>query len=498
MSVYEPKTGDKVMCNRCGATISPYDEYCTHCGAEQHAAYKPIPAPTNKWFTQAGSLDDSLDGSHTRPEPNPVVSEPMPVVKPPVVSPTAASTDVTFIKPVKGLKDTPATSVRREPKPVEPIAVEPISTDPAPVIPVAPVKEEPRCKKCGAVVPKGTTLCWKCSTSATIADKTVAEKEKPDIGASIGSLFAKNKKAIMIGAAACLVLVVIIMLFSMGGPLNESEIIAVLPESITSIYIDDELVPLRVDSLKIDKRKTQDGMDDVYCAIELSSDSLAVIKYQQLTFVKYNGNEWIMEWYAPYATEEVRVLEATDELYDWAIGRIEYSDDCYANIESYITNYDVTVVSDREITYVFDISKTIGLMSITGQITFEGTLDGDEYEGYSWYGWPDDSAVQISWDVDGTWNGGMSNWGMGWYELTMNISSLNTEAVTCTWSYDQDGDDHSGDGSDCWIIDSNDEMIEFGVGYGTALASYIKVTFYIDGTCVASVPFLGDFYMESK
>ena len=239
-------------------------------------------------------------------------------------------------------------------------------------------------------------------------------------------------------------------------------------------------------------------MDDVYCVIELSSDSLAVTKYQQLTFVKYNGNEWIMDWYAPYATEEVRVLKATDELYDWAIGRIEYSDDRYANIESYITNYDVTVVSDREIAYVFDISKTIGLMSITGQITFEGTLDGDEYEGYSWYGWPDDSAVQISWDVDGTWNGGMSNWGMGWYELTMNISSLNTEAITCTWSYDQDGDDHSGDGSDCWIIDSNDEMIEFGVGYGTALASYIKVTFYIDGTCVASVPFLGDFYMESQ
>lgn len=494
MSIYEPKTGDKVMCNRCGATISPYDEYCTHCGAEQHAAYKPTPASTNKWFTQAGSLDDSLDGSHTRPEPSPVVSEPAPVVKPPVASPTAASAGATFIKPVKGLKDTPATPVRREPKPVEPIAVEPISTDPAPVIPVAPVKEEPRCKKCGAVVPKGTTLCWKCSTSATIADEKTAKKKKTDNG----SFFAKNKKTIAIGAAACLLVVAIIMLFSTGGTLNEREIIAILPESLTSICVDDELVPLRVDSFKIDRRKTQDGRDDVYCVIELSSDSFAVTKYQQLTFVKYNGNNWIMERYAPYATEAVRVLKTTDDLYDWAIGRIEYSDDRYANIESYITNYDVTVVSDREITYVFDISKTIGLMSITGQITFEGTLDGDEYEGYSWYGWPDDSAVQISWDVDGTWNGGMSNFGMGWYELTMNISSLDTEAITCTWSYDQDGKDYSGDGSDCWIIDSNDEMIEFGVGYGTALASYIKVTFYIDGTCVASVPFLGDFYMESQ
>lgn len=497
MSIYEPMK----KCEQCGATISTFDAYCTSCGAKQNDARKGArisEEAASKWFSQAGSLDDSLDSSHTPPKPAPVVSDPAPVVKPPVASPAATSAGATFIKPVKGLKDTPATPVRREPEPVVPVAVEPIGTDPAPVIPVAPVKEEPRCKKCGAVVPKGTTICWRCSTSATIADKTVAKKEKPDIGASIGSFFAKNKKAIMIGAAACLVLVVIIMLFSMGGPLNESEIIAVLPESITSIYIDDELVPLRVDSLKIDKRKTQDGMDDVYCVIELSSDSLAVTKYQQLTFVKYNGNEWIMDWYAPYATEKVWVLKATDELYDWAIGRIEYSDDRYASIESYITSYDVTVVSDREITYVFDISKTIGLMSITGQITFEGTLDGDEYEGYSWYGWPDDSAVQISWDVDGTWNGGMSNFGMGWYELTLDIDTLNTEAITCTWYYDQDGKDYSGDGSDCWIIESNDEAIEFGVGYGTALASYIKVTFYIDGTCVASVPFLGDFYMESQ
>lgn len=488
MSIYEPITGDKVACNSCGATISPYDEYCAYCGAEQHPIYKPTPSPTNKWFAQAGNLDDSLDSGYVSSKPTLVENESAQAANTPVESRTTTSVGSAYIKPVKGLKATTPAPVHREPEPV----------DPAPETSVAPVKEEPRCKKCGAVVPKGTCLCWKCSTATTIADKTVAQKEKPDIGDFIDSFLAKNKKAILIGTAACVVLVVIIMLFAMGGPMNESEIIAVLPESITSIYIDDELVPLRVDSLKIDKRKTQDGMDDVYCVIELSSESLAVTKYQQLTFVKYNGNEWIMDWYAPYATEEVRVLKATDELYDWAIGRIEYSDDRYANIESYITNYDVTVVSDREITYVFDISKTIGLMSITGQITFEGTLDGDEYEGYSWYGWPDDSAVQISWDVDGTWNGGMSNWGMGWYELTMNISSLNTEAIICTWSYDQDGDDHSGDGSDCWIIDSNDEMIEFGVGYGTALASYIKVTFYIDGTCVASVPFLGDFYIESQ
>jgi len=484
MSIYEPITGDKVACNSCGATISPYDEYCAYCGAAQNLMHKPTSAPTNKWFTQAGDLDDSLDRGVVPSKSSLVENEAVHEANIPDKSRVTTSA---YIKPVKGLKSTTPDPVHREPKPV----------DSASEISAAAVKEEPRCKKCGAVVPKGTSLCWKCSTAATIADKTVAQKEKPDIRDFIGSLITKNKKAILIGTAACVVLAAIIILFSMGGPMNESEIIAVLPESITSIYIDDELVPLRVDSLKIDKRKTQDGMDDVYCVIELSSDTLAVTKFQQLTFVKYNGNEWIMDWCMPYAAEEVRVLKATDELYNWVIGRIENSDARYANIESYITNYDVTMVNDREVVYVFNINKTIGIMSITGQITFECALDGDEYEGYSWYGWPDNSAVQISWDVDGTWNGGMSNWGMGWYELTMDISSLNTDSIICSWTYDQNGNDHAGDGADCWIINSNDEMIEFGVRYDTALASYINVTFYIDGTCVASVPFLGEFYMES-
>lgn len=487
MSIYEPITGDKVACNSCGATISPYDEYCAYCGAEQHPINKPTTAPTNKWFTKAGNLDDSLDSGYVPSNPTLVENESAKAANTPVESCTNTSVGSAYIKPVKGLKATTHTPVHREAKTV----------DPTPETSVVYVKEESRCKKCGAVVPKGTSLCWKCSTTTTIADKTVAQKEKLDIGEYISSLFEKNKKTIMIGTAACVVLVVIIILFSMGGPMNESEIIAVLPESITSIYIDDELVPLGVDSLKIDKRKTEASRDEVYCVIELSSDFLAVTKYQQLTFVKYNGNQWILDYCAPYTTEEVTILKATNELYDWAIDRVEYADDRFAGFENYITNYDVTV-NDREISYVFDINKTIGLMSVTGQISFNGTLSGDEYEGYYWYGWHDDSAVQISWDVDGAWTGGMSNWGMGWYELTMNISSLNTEAITCTWNYDQNGKAYSGDGSDCWIIDSNDEMIEFAVGYGTALASYINVTFYIDGTCVASVPFLGEFYMESQ
>lgn len=330
-----------------------------------------------------------------------------------------------------------------------------------------------------------------------VTTKSAAKKKTSDAALVLRNFFSKNKKNILIVAAICLGLIITILLFSLGGPKSEKEIIADLPESVTTITINDELIPLKVKSLKIEKRKTQDGIDEVYCVIELASESITVTKYQQLIYVKYNGNKWILDWFDSYATEEVRILNEPEELYDWAIGRIEYTDDRYADIEKYITDYKVTV-TEQEVSYTFDVSKKIGLMSIEGQITVGCSLYGDDYESYDWVGFPDDNAIQITLDVDGTWEGGMSNWGMGWYELTLNIESLTTEAITCTWRYDDDDDAYFGDSSDCWIIDSNDEMIEIGIQYGTSLGSYVDVTFYTDGTCTASRAFLGEWHLERQ
>lgn len=506
MSTYEPMK----KCVQCGETISTLDVYCAFCGAKQTDAIRGAGIPkeaAGNWFAPVVSLDDPVDSISTPPKPVLAAHETASPAKITAGSHGTSSEGAPFLKPVKGLKGSPSLAptpalspVHPDSKPVAPVhpdlkPVEPVRHDPAPDIPVAPKKELPRCKKCGAVVPKGTILCWKCTTAERVADKTDIKKKSSDIGTVIGSFVSNNKKPIMIGAAACLVLVVAIMLFSSGGPLNEREIIAVLPGPMTSICIDGEFIPLAVNDLKIEQRKTKNGVDTVFCLIELSSDSFEVTRCQQLTFEKYNGNKWVLDRWAPYASEEVRLLKAPDELYDRAIGLIEYIDPRYANIESYITNCDVSV-NDQAVTYVFDINKTIGLMSITGQIAFEGGLDGDEQEGYSWYGWPDDGSVRVSWDVDGTWNGGMTNFGMGWYEVTMNITSLNTEEVICTWTYDHNGDVYTGDGSDCWIIESNDEMIEIGVRYGSALGSYINVTYYVDGTCETSILLLGSFPME--
>ncbi len=503
-------TGDKVLCNNCGATISPYSIYCPQCGKKQHRTEDPAApvTPTVKsWFTQAGNLD----GTPETPNPKTGENDDTTVQKdkvigvsnhggitriyyigddglwydkvvetPDISAPSEAET-TPFYKPVKGIKTThtPETWERA-----------------APVTPVTPV-EVSRCKKCGTAILDGETLCSKCAYEKSIAEKTAMRAEKIKDKVNLSDTFAKYKKPVLIGAAACLVVVVIVILLSMGGPKSESEIIADLPESLTSVYLNDELVPMTVESLQIEKRQTKDGVDNVYCKIKLTNDTFTVTSYQQLTYIKYNGNEWVLDWYAPYATEDIQVLAASDELYDWVIAKIKYYDSRFTDIENCITDCDVTL-SKRGVTYVFDISKSVGIMSMTGQIVVDCTLDGSIAEELYWSGYPDYSGVQTVWNVAGTWNGGLSNWGMGWYELTLNIDSLTSDGISCTWHYDQDGDDHSGDSEDCWIIESNEEMIEIGVQYDSALLSYANVTFYTDGTCVASFAFLGDCYLEKN
>ena len=111
----------------------------------------------SNWFSQAGSLDDSLDSGTTS---IPTSVDSAPTSKDSVKSNNVSSTASTYIKPVKGLKEKTVDSVRTGSE---------INKSNSTAMHVTPVKEETRCKKCGAVIPKGTTLCWKCSTSESVA-----------------------------------------------------------------------------------------------------------------------------------------------------------------------------------------------------------------------------------------------------------------------------------------------------------------------------------------
>lgn len=201
MTEFEPKSGDVIKCHKCGAVIYPDDEFCTSCGAAKPEPESPATAPINNWFSQAGSLDDSLDDSYKPSDPVPGASKPIP--KASVGSCDTGSAGSAFIKPVKGVDDKPVNTVTHNP--------EPSRTEHTPVITSAsadPTKEVTRCIKCGAAVPKGTTLCWKCSTSERSAEKTDTVKKSPDthpVEKSVSFFTVKNILKII--SIICLVLV---------------------------------------------------------------------------------------------------------------------------------------------------------------------------------------------------------------------------------------------------------------------------------------------------
>lgn len=118
----------------------------------------------NKWFSHAGSLDDSSDSSNTS-NSTPVKSTV--IDNNSIETRTANSADNSFIKPVKGLSNNSPDA--------DCSLLETNNTD----MYIAPVTTEARCRKCGAVVPKGSTLCWNCSESESVIDKTDSIKKKP-------------------------------------------------------------------------------------------------------------------------------------------------------------------------------------------------------------------------------------------------------------------------------------------------------------------------------
>lgn len=121
----------------------------------------------SNWFSKAGNLDDPSDNNNTPAKSTSYGFKP--AGKDINESRTTGSSVNTYIKPVKGLK-TNSTSVRHTPENDSSVYA------PAAHATSVPAKEATRCRKCGAVVPKGSTLCWKCSSSKSVADKKAVKK----------------------------------------------------------------------------------------------------------------------------------------------------------------------------------------------------------------------------------------------------------------------------------------------------------------------------------
>lgn len=523
-----------VICPKCGGAISAGDLFCTHCGAKQAPVERKAAAVEGNWFSRPGSLPVSV--RNPAPPAPPVSYETMPVeellldeeptrdlpvAEPPVREITVeelpeekpAVEPAPFMKPVKPRTAAP---VRREAESAAPVhreaeRVAPVRREAVPVAPVYREKErvEPvryRPESYEDIPHRSAVVASKAPVekpefyediphrSAVVASmparKRDAEKAAPgEVRRSDPRRRSGGKRKIAIAAISLVLVLAVValaLLLFRGDAVTEDRIREDLPREVTTLQIGDEQIPMTLDGLTIDRRQTQDGVDDVYCILELSSEEYALTRYEQLTYIETKDG-WVLDGYAPYDPDELRILEPSAQCRDWAIERIQADDGSYADLDSCITDYEARTDS-RKVSYVFHIQKSQGVMDLVGQITIDCVPEQLEDQRWNWSGSPDDSGVQRAWNVTGVWTGEAYEGKDGRCALSLELETLSVEQILCTWTYEQAGTVSNGDGADCWLIEHGEDHITIGIGYGATLADYIRVTFYSDGTCMAEIP----------
>ena len=266
-----------------------------------------------------------------------------------------------------------------------------------------------------------------------------------------------------------------------------------------TLEISGDAILLEVDSLEIERRRTKDGTDDVYCSIELSSEEYEVTRYLHLSYVEYNGREWYLEDSEPYQEETVTVREIPDRMYDWSMDLLDEDSILYGELVPYVDSYDADL-DDNEVHYVIYIDKTEGIMHTSGPIVLDYYIfqrDGK----YFWGIHSDFENLETSWDVGGRWSGRLN--GLSYHAVSVDMNYLDAEYVDCTWEYSRDtlyGNiiTSSGDGYDCTVSDETEESIHFFARYDSGMASSIDITFYADGTATAEIGLGPTIYLERE
>lgn len=273
---------------------------------------------------------------------------------------------------------------------------------------------------------------------------------------------------------------------------NEKELIEDVGEEITVLFLDNERIQLHVENLEIERRKTEKDLDQVYCKIEMSNANLSVISYQVMTYSKFNGNEWYLVSTTPYEKEKIEIVEPSLVMYDNVINAIQNTNNQLANFGGMVDDCTITC-SENTVVYEFEISRQVGIMTMSGTVWAKSELCGDRAERYYMYTSVDDSDVMARWNVGGTWTG---RFGTNDNEVTITVNALTSDGIDCSWSYEYRSwlnmKKICGDSNECYIVDSDDEKIKVGIRFDTALiGSSLVVSFYADGTAKVELPFVG-------
>lgn len=188
---------------------------------------------------------------------------------------------------------------------------------------------------------------------------------------------------------------------NLGNLLDEAEMIASLPEEITSIEVNSAIsfgsVPFSVKNLTINDRKTTTQEDEVKCTIQLVGNHLEITEKLLLTYSKTDDG-WKLDRYKRLGDEEIRVVEATDEMIGLALNDIGMDngagdfDAVFERVSDYSSHVD-----GHSAVFTYDVYFDSGAKIQSGTISVLYTIHGTVEDGLWWQGACDLSQLSTSW-----------------------------------------------------------------------------------------------------
>lgn len=170
--------------------------------------------------------------------------------------------------------------------------------------------------------------------------------------------------------------------------LSEDEIISGLPDDIKTVYINHEPRVLDVQSMDIEKRRSDDAFDEVHCTLVMEDDGYRSTASCILTFAYYDQGGWILDSWdiIDSCTEAISQLtqEETDaELNLYYFDSFILQDQQYDNAsQTNKATYSVSYDSDNILYH--------------GTVTLESTFYSDWCAGY----WVHDLTYNNAFDLN--------------------------------------------------------------------------------------------------
>lgn len=178
--------------------------------------------------------------------------------------------------------------------------------------------------------------------------------------------------------------------------LSESDLLERIPEEIKTIYIDDILRLLDVTNMEVEKRKTNDEIDEVHCTITMSDGTYETTANYILTYVFYDKGGWILDYWDLIDAHTNVIATPNKEMMETEINRY-YFDQIEFDSQVF---YDDTQTCDT----VYTVSYLCANYSYDGKVLLQSNFVSDIYGGiwqHELVYYPENFRL----DINGNWAG---------------------------------------------------------------------------------------------